>query len=130
MQYFISYEYLYKFHYLSSETGASEKSYLRAEQIYNQLTGDTDEIMTWQVFQEAYTIWLDILDYGDAYNCDLCPEPLPEGDSEENYPDIEEVHIGDGTCEGNEVIIKKGIPEDKLFGNKPPANAEVKYGVE
>jgi hypothetical protein len=61
----------------------------------------------------------DILDYGDSYKCDQCPEELPEGDSEENYPDVVEVHTGDGICEGNEVNIKKGIPVDELFGTKP-----------
>ena len=37
-------------------------------------------------------------------------DELPEGDSEENYPDIVEVHLGDGVVEGNEINAVKGIP--------------------
>ena len=119
-----------KFHFSSIETTASEKGYLRGEHIFNNLIYNKDLVLKWQVFQEAYKRFLKCLDYGQGYLCVKCPETLPEGDSEENYPNVVEVHTADAVMEGNEYNIKKGIPEDQLFGNKPPANLEVKKGVE
>ena len=57
---------------------------------------------------------------GDANYCAACPEELPEVDSEENYPDIVEVYLGDRVLEGDEINAVKGIPEDELFGTNPP----------
>ena len=67
---------------------------------------------------------------GDAHQCAACPEELPEGDCEENYPDIVEVNLGDGVVEGNEINAVKGIPEDELFGTNPPNGAVEKMGTE
>ena len=67
---------------------------------------------------------------GDANHCAACPEELPDGDSEENYPDIVEVHLGDGVVEENEINAVKGIPEDELFGTNPPDGAVEKRRIE
>ena len=67
---------------------------------------------------------------GDANYCAACPEELPEVDSEENYPDIVEVYLGDRVLEGDEINAVKGVPEDELFGTNPPDGSVEKRGTE
>ena len=128
---FISYEYLWKFHLMSVETSTSEKGWLRSELIFNNLIyGDTNGSLTWDIWQKGYDLFLDAIEFGNANECKDCPEELPEGDHEENYKDIIEIHLGDGICSGNEINSINRIPEDKLFGTVAPEGSIEKKVVE
>ena len=53
-----------------------------------------------------------------------------EDDSEENYKDVIECHIADGIDMGNITNMVKGIPENELFGQEPPAGSTAKKEIE
>ena len=116
---------------MSIEIYTSEKGWLRSELIFNNLIyGDTNGSLTWDIWQKGYDLFLDAIEFGNANECKDCPEELPEGDHEENYKDIIEIHLGDGICSGNEINSIKGIPEDKIYGTVAPEGSIEKKGVE
>ena len=132
---FISYEFLFHFHFQTMETTASEKGFLRGFLIFQQMIFGkmfVDNI-TWNQFRRGYNIFLHCLKHDEkiSHGCDECPAELTDtNDKEENYPESIEVHVGDGVDIGNIVNDIKGIPENKLFGNTAPEGSQIKKGVE
>ena len=55
---------------------------------------------------------------------------MSEDDSEENYKDVIECHIADGIDMRNITNMVKGIPENELFGQEPPAGSTAKKEIE
>ena len=99
--------------------------------MFNKLLYNKDIGCDLTTLVKAYEKFIFMLDIPvESFSCQECPEEMSEGESEENYKDVIECHIADGIDMGNITNMVKGIPENELFGQEPPAESKVKKGVE
>ena len=122
---FMTYDFMFEYHTMVTKGGTTQNSFVRAKNTLNvTMRGKTKSKIILSTFNKAYEIFIHAIDYDveEAWNCDECPEPLKEGENEEDFDDIE-VHIADGIQEGNlnerlvsELELKMIYEEEKLSG--------------
>ena len=97
--------------------------------IYNKKYPSVD----WDTWKAGWKIFMHAIDLdSNSYECGDCPEKLEDDvveDAELEFDDIE-VHTMDGVTIGNINNIVKGIPDEKLFGEKIPSDQPLQHGVE
>ena len=103
--------------YSTSQSGKSLDSFISQKNSLNRRHCDIDRDIPRHVFYKAFEIFIFSLNYDAkvAFHCLDCPEPLDKNESEEDYPEVCEVHITDGVDMGCQENNIKGIVPDDIF---------------
>ena len=110
---FVSEELLWSYFFLYFETGAGEKGFLRARNMFSEcIFGQAFDPCSWKVFQKAWEIFIHAISWStesQPFDCSKCPAPLDDdapADEEEKYDDIE-CHVMDGIGKLSLIILLK-----------------------
>ena len=103
--------------YGKSQEGKSIDAFVNNKNILNSEERGDEGNISKLVFYKAFEIYIHAINYAveDAFGCELCPTALKEGENEDNFEDIRELHVVDGIDMGCQENEAKGFVDEELF---------------
>ena len=103
--------------YGKSQEGKSIDAFVNNKNILNSEERGDEGNISKLVFYKAFEIYIHAINYvvEDAFGCDLCPSELKEGENEDDYENVRELHICDGIDMGCQENEAKGFVDEELF---------------
>ena len=100
-----------------SQEGKSIDAFVNNKNILNSEERGDEGTISKQVFLKAFEIYIHAINYvkEDAFGCELCPTELEDGENEDNFEGVRELHVVDGIDMGCQENEAKGFVDEDLF---------------